>query len=247
MGALTASAGCSSPNTQMLPQFLVTKHLGDSPLFMSLDYSQKFNHSLTHMLFPLLCTSYTPIRHHLQKGPSRRYNYPFLQAVPKRLRGGSEAISYTWQIVLESKKTPGMEMQLCLRRREVNGLHCNNVKFRLQLTPGLPLAQNLSWNLTCITSSICMCECIHCRAGDGEKSRNLLLLLLKSTGVLVKTSLRIPEHREMLFAFTDSTPQDTASLAEHLPYPFISTWHWREAFPTDRAYSAQPKSTQSSS
>lgn len=74
-------------------------------------------------------------------------------------------------------------MKLCLRRREVNGLHCNNAKFRLQLTPGLPLAQTLSSDLTCIVSSICMCECIHCIAGDWRKSRSLLLFMLKSMGV----------------------------------------------------------------
>lgn len=63
-----------------------------------------------------------------------------------------------------------MEMQLCLRRREANELHCYNAKFRLQLTPGFPLAQNLISDLTCITSSICMCECTHCSAGDWRKS-----------------------------------------------------------------------------
>lgn len=153
-----------STHSQMLPQFLFTRY---SLLFMFLAYSQKFSHSLIHMFFLLLCTPHTPIRHHLQKGASRRYNSPFLQAIPNVLRGGSEAISYTWLVVWESNKIPSMEMQLCLRGREVNGLNCKNVKFRLQLTPGLPLTQDLSSNPTCITSvCICMCECIHCLAGD---------------------------------------------------------------------------------
>lgn len=190
---------------------------------MFLAYSQKFSHSLIHMFFLLLCTPHTPIRHHLQKGASRRYNSPFLQAIPNVLRGGSEAISYTWLVVWESNKIPSMEMQLCLRGREVNGLNCKNVKFRLQLTPGLPLTQDLSSNPTCITSvCICMCECIHCLAGDWRKSRSLLLFMLKSMGVLVRTSLRIPEHSEMLCAYTETALFRTASLAEHCPHTHLS-------------------------
>lgn len=65
-----------STRTQMLPKLLLARHLGDPPLFMSLTYSQKFNHSLTHMFFLLLCTSYTLIRHNRQRRPSRRYCSP---------------------------------------------------------------------------------------------------------------------------------------------------------------------------
>lgn len=113
-------------------------------------------------------------------------------------------------------------MKLCLRRSEVNGLHCNNAKFRLQLAPGLPLAQNLSSDLTCMISRICMCECIRCTAGDWRKSRSLLLFMLKSTGILVKTSLRIPEHSEMLFAFTETALSRMQALLSTCPHTHLS-------------------------
>lgn len=85
------------------------------------------------------------------------------------------------------------------------------------------LAQNLSSHLTCITSSICVCECIHCIAGDWRKNRSLLLFMLKSMAVLVKTSLKIPEHSEMLSAFPETALSRTQqALLSTCPHTHLS-------------------------
>lgn len=65
---------------------------------------------------------------------------------------------------------------------------------------GFALTQSLRSDLTYITSSVHICECIHSRAGGLRKTLSVMPLMLKSTDVLVKTSLRIPEHNKMPLA-----------------------------------------------
>lgn len=91
------------------------------------------------------------------------------------------------------------------------------------LTSGFPLTPNLSSDLTYITSSVCVCERIHSRAGGLRKTLSMLLLMLKSMDVLVKTSLRIPEHTEMLFAVLETACSRTQQAwLSTCPHPHLS-------------------------
>ena len=91
------------------------------------------------------------------------------------------------------------------------------------LTSGFPLTQNLSSDLTYTASSVCTCERIHSRAGGWRKTMSLLLLMLKSMDVLVKTSLRIPERSEMLFAFLETACSRTQqALLSTCPHTHLS-------------------------
>lgn len=91
------------------------------------------------------------------------------------------------------------------------------------LTSGFPLTQNLTSVLTYITSSVCMCECIHSRAGVWRKTMSLLLLMLKTMDALVKTSLRISEHSKMLFAFPQTACSRTQqALLSTCPHTHLS-------------------------